>query len=145
MPRLVQLIPHQEFFASIQGWSDTDHAGCVRTRKSTTGTVVQLGKAVIKATAKSQAVIALSREEVNITALSPRPVPEWVNKQCWRTGASDALSSSTWMPPQAYPLEAGEALERSSTSTRASSGCRRLSTPVESSYARFPQETCWRT
>ena len=69
MPRLVQLIPHQEFFASVQGWSDTDHAGCVRTRKSTTGTVVQLGKAVIKATAKGQAVIALSSGEAEYYGL----------------------------------------------------------------------------
>ncbi|CAE7420072.1 RE2, partial [Symbiodinium sp. CCMP2592] len=68
-PRLVQLIPHQEGFSVIQGWSDTDHAGCVRTRKSTTGTVVQLGKAVIKATAKGQAVIALSSGEAEYYGL----------------------------------------------------------------------------
>ncbi|CAE6933232.1 RE2 [Symbiodinium sp. CCMP2592] len=68
-PRLVQLIPHQEGFSVIQGWSDTDHAGCVRTRKSTTGTVVQLGKSVIKATAKGQAVIALSSGEAEYYGL----------------------------------------------------------------------------
>ncbi|CAE7627361.1 unnamed protein product [Symbiodinium sp. CCMP2592] len=68
-PRLVQLIPHQEGFSVIQGWTDTDHAGCVRTRKSTTGTVVQLGKAVIKATAKGQAVIALSSGEAEYYGL----------------------------------------------------------------------------
>ncbi|CAE7805490.1 unnamed protein product [Symbiodinium sp. CCMP2592] len=62
-PRLVQLIPHQEGFSVIQGWSDTDPAGCVHTRKSTTGAVEQLGKAVIKATAKGQAVIALSKKQ----------------------------------------------------------------------------------
>ena len=69
VPRLVQLIPNQDSFSTIQAWSDTDHAGCVRTRKSTTGTVIQLGRSVIKATAKGQAVIALSSGEAEYYGL----------------------------------------------------------------------------
>ena len=69
VPRLLQLIPNQDSFSTIQAWSDTDHAGCVRTRKSTTGTVIQLGRSVIKATAKGQAVIALSSREAEYYGL----------------------------------------------------------------------------
>ena len=69
VPRLVQLIPNQDSFSIIQCWSDTDHAGCVRTRKSTTGSVIQLGRSVIKATAKGQAVIALSSGEAEYCGL----------------------------------------------------------------------------
>ena len=69
VPRLVQLIPNQDNFSIIQCWSDTDHAGCVRTRKSTTGSVIQLGRSVIKATAKGQAVIALSSGEAEYYGL----------------------------------------------------------------------------
>lgn len=67
--RLVQLIPHQESFTTVLGWSDSDHAGCIRSRKSTTGTVIQLGKSAIKAQAKGQAVIALSTGEAEYYGL----------------------------------------------------------------------------
>ncbi|CAK9097534.1 Retrovirus-related Pol polyprotein from transposon TNT 1-94 [Includes: Protease [Durusdinium trenchii] len=67
--RLVQLIPHQNSFTTVLGWSDSDHAGCVRSRKSTTGTVIQLGQSVIKAQAKGQAVIALSTGEAEYYGL----------------------------------------------------------------------------
>ena len=68
-PRLVQLIPYQEHFTSINGWSDGDHAGCIRSRKSTTGTVIELGEARIKAAAKGQAVIAVSTGEAEYSGL----------------------------------------------------------------------------
>ena len=68
-PRLVQLIPYQDQFTCINAWSDSDHAGCIRSRKSTTGTVVQLGEATVKTAAKGQAVIALSTGEAEYYAL----------------------------------------------------------------------------
>ncbi|CAE7551092.1 unnamed protein product [Symbiodinium sp. CCMP2592] len=68
-PRLVQLIPYQEHFTSINAWSDSDHAGCIKTRKSTTGTVIQLGEATVKTAAKGQAVIALSTGEAEYYGL----------------------------------------------------------------------------
>ena len=39
---------------------DSDHAGCVRTRKSTSGGVITHGRHVLKTYSKGQAVIALS-------------------------------------------------------------------------------------
>ena len=68
-PRLVQLVPYQDQFTCINAWSDSDHAGCIRSRKSTTGTVVQLGEATVKTAAKGQAVIALSTGEAEYYAL----------------------------------------------------------------------------
>ena len=68
-PRLVQLVPYQDQFTCINAWSDSDHAGCIRSRKSTTGTVVQLGEATVKTAAKGQGVIALSTGEAEYYAL----------------------------------------------------------------------------
>ena len=68
-PRLVQLIPYQEHFTSVNAWSDSDHAGCIKTRRSTTGTVIQLGEATVKTAAKGQAVIALSTGEAEYYGL----------------------------------------------------------------------------
>ena len=62
-PRLIHLFPNQRQFTNLELWVDADHAGCVRSRKTFTGTVLQLGKATIKTTCKSQAVIALSSEQ----------------------------------------------------------------------------------
>ena len=42
---------------------DTDHAGCLRTRKSTSGGVLKLGNHVIKTWSHTQSVIALSSGE----------------------------------------------------------------------------------
>ena len=44
-------------------WSDTDHAGCLETRKSTTGGVVMFGTHVIKHWASTQTLISLSTGE----------------------------------------------------------------------------------
>ena len=91
VPRLVQLIPNQDSFSTIQAWSDTDHAGCVRTRKSTTGTVIQLGRSVIKATAKGQAVIALSSEK-------SRVLWSHLDGQCCAGRASNARRLEHFLP-----------------------------------------------
>eukprot|EP00975_Prorocentrum_lima_P029845 6262018-Prorocentrum_lima.AAC.1 len=38
-PRVVQLIPNQGHIKDIVAWVDADHAGCIRTCKSTSGGV----------------------------------------------------------------------------------------------------------
>jgi hypothetical protein len=43
--------------------SDTDHAGCLKTRKSTSCSMMFLGKHMVKSSASTQAVIALSSGE----------------------------------------------------------------------------------
>ena len=68
-PRLVHLFPNQTQFTNLELWVDADHAGCIRSRKSTTGTALQLGKCTIRTTCKSQAVIALSSGEAEYYGL----------------------------------------------------------------------------
>ena len=62
-PRPIHLFPNQSQFTNSEVWVDADHAGCIRSRKSTTGTALQLGKCTIRTSCKSQAVIALSSGE----------------------------------------------------------------------------------
>ena len=68
-PRLVHLFSNQDKFTQLEVWVDADHAGCIRSRKSTTGTVLRLGKNTIRNTCKSQAVIALSSGEAEYYGL----------------------------------------------------------------------------
>ena len=67
--RLVQRFPYQSAVSHIVGWADTDHAGCIRTRKSTSGGVVMMGKCAIHTYSKGQAVIALSSGEAEYYGL----------------------------------------------------------------------------
>ena len=61
-PRLLFRYPLQEA-THIEAYSDTDHAGCVRTRKSTSGGCIMIGAHVIKCWSSTQASIALSSGE----------------------------------------------------------------------------------
>ena len=56
-------------FTNLELWVDADHAGCIRSRKSTIGTAFQLGKCTMRTTCKSQAVIALSSGEAEYYGL----------------------------------------------------------------------------
>ena len=51
------------------GWSDSDWAGCVETRKSTSGGVVFIGSHVIKTWSSTQGAYALSSAEVEFYAM----------------------------------------------------------------------------
>ena len=62
-PRCVQVIPFQRRITKITTFCDTDHAGCIRTRKSTTGAVVTIGDATLRSVCRGQSVIALSSGE----------------------------------------------------------------------------------
>ena len=48
---------------------DSDHAGCVRTRKSTTGLAAFYGKHMFKAASTTQTLIALSSGESEFYAI----------------------------------------------------------------------------
>ena len=62
-PRLVQHFPVQGTVKDLESWADADHAGCIRTRKSTSGGVLMLGSCCIRTYSKGQAVISLSSGE----------------------------------------------------------------------------------
>ena len=68
-PRLVQLFDQQDRASAMQGWSDADHAGCIRTRKSTSGGCIMIGLHCVTHWCRGQAVIALSSGEAEFYAL----------------------------------------------------------------------------
>ena len=55
--------PYQERPKELVVWTDTDYAGCKKTRKSTSGGVVMWGKHLIKSLSSTQTVVALSSGE----------------------------------------------------------------------------------
>ena len=62
-PRYRMLYAYQSHPGRITAWSDSDFAGCHKSRKSTSAGVLMLGGHVLKSWATNQAVIALSSGE----------------------------------------------------------------------------------
>ena len=62
-PRIVTKFNYQDKLSRINVWVDSDHAGCKRTRKSTSGGIVMLGNHPVKGWSITQGVIALSSGE----------------------------------------------------------------------------------
>ena len=67
-PRVVQVFRHQEEPTYITGYSDSDWAGCVETRKSTSAGVLMHGAHVLKTWSQNQGVVALSSAEAELYA-----------------------------------------------------------------------------
>eukprot|EP00971_Amphidinium_carterae_P338220 6475462-Amphidinium_carterae.1 len=63
VPRLVQRMEQQKPPSTMEGYSDANHAGCLRTRQSTSCSVITHGKHTIKFTSTTQQPIALSTAE----------------------------------------------------------------------------------
>ena len=61
-PRLVVRYDYQRA-SHLDVYSDTDHAGCIRTWKSTSGAYLMVGRHIIKTWAATQACVALSSGE----------------------------------------------------------------------------------
>ena len=57
-PRIVTKYEYQKNYKIIDVWSDTDHAGCLETRKSTTGGIIMFGDHSIKHWSSTQTLIA---------------------------------------------------------------------------------------
>ena len=62
-PSVVTTYKYQKNYKIIDVWSDTDHAGCLETRKSTTGGIIMFGNHAIKHWSSTQTLIALSSGE----------------------------------------------------------------------------------
>ena len=62
-PRLIQRVERQPPQATCVAHSDSDHAGCLRTRKSTSGTILKRGRHMVKMLSTTQTPIALSSAE----------------------------------------------------------------------------------
>ena len=68
-PRLLQVFKRQKILTRLDVYSDSDHAGCLRTRKSTSGCVVMAGCNQLRSICRGQAVVALSSGEAEFYAL----------------------------------------------------------------------------
>ena len=68
-PRVVSLFRYGERNCSLVVEGDSDHAGCVRTRRSTSGWVIRWGSHVLKWWSKTQPTIALSSGEAELAAI----------------------------------------------------------------------------
>jgi len=68
-PRTVCRFERQGPVKEVHTYSDSDHAGCTRTRRSTSSTVVLLGRHYVKSTATTQQLQALSTGESEFYAL----------------------------------------------------------------------------
>jgi len=68
-PRMRCIMRYQAKPDKLDIWGDTDFAGCVRTRKSTTGGVAVLGSHTIKTWSLAQSIVALSSGEAEYYGL----------------------------------------------------------------------------
>ena len=60
---MVHVFQYQQMPEALDVCVDTNHAGCLRTRKSTNGGMIKHGKNVVKTWSSTQAVVALSSGE----------------------------------------------------------------------------------
>ena len=65
-PRLIYKYPIQTSIDGLDIYADTDHAGCLRTRKSTRGGCVLAGKHLLKSWSSTQPTITLSSGEAEL-------------------------------------------------------------------------------
>ena len=61
--RVICHFKYQESPKSLEGWSDSDWAGCLETRKSTSGGQRKLGTHILRTWSTTQGVIALCHQE----------------------------------------------------------------------------------
>ena len=92
--RMVCHFKKQERPNFMEGWSDSDWAGCLETRKSTSGGILKFGKDILKAWSTTQNTIALSSGEAEYYALVKassiaRTRNEINARRLWNKGGSD--------------------------------------------------------
>ena len=68
-PRFKLMYPYQSDPKKIKVWTDTDFAGCLKTRKSTSAGLIRWGSHLIKSWSTNQAVTALSSGEAEYYSL----------------------------------------------------------------------------
>ena len=68
-PRSVQVFRRQMFCNTLDIYVDSNHAGCLRTRRSTTGTAMMRGTHTLRTSSSTQSVVTLSSGESEFLAL----------------------------------------------------------------------------
>ena len=66
---MVTIYQKQERMKYIESWSDSNWAGCLATRKSTSRGMLKIGSHIIKGWSTKQSVIALSSGEAEFYAI----------------------------------------------------------------------------
>ena len=69
LPRLVWLFPYQEPADALDTYVDTDFAGCLRTRRSTSGGLILRGAHLIQHWSSTQTTVALSSGEAELSGI----------------------------------------------------------------------------
>ncbi|SPO25882.1 uncharacterized protein UTRI_03247 [Ustilago trichophora] len=87
----------REMFAGLEAWSDSDWAGDVLTRKSTTGAALMFNTAPVNWIAKQQSVVAQSSTEAEYIAMS-----ETSKEVQWFRGILTALGKGPATATQMY-------------------------------------------
>ena len=77
VPRLVQCFRWQAPIREFVVFSDTDFAGCPRTRRSTNGGAIVSGSHLVKHYSKTQKVVALSSAEAKLGGIVHGPPRAW--------------------------------------------------------------------
>ena len=95
-PRVVQRVGKSGHLKRLEVWVDSNHAGCIRTRKSTMGGVIQLGPVTIKTYSKGQAVIAYSSGEAEYYGLVSG-ISNGLGEQSLLADWNIAVSLQVWM------------------------------------------------
>ena len=124
-PRVVHVFQWQEMPMTLTAFSDSNWAGCKRTRKSTSGSCFMHGAHLIKAQSKTQSNIALSSGEAEFYSM--------VNATSEALGLKAMLADydvtmSPWLyvdASAAIGVAQRSGLERSGTSIQAPCGCSR--------------------
>ena len=68
---MVQIFRYQHKFGTCDLYTDSDYAGCLRTRKSTTGVDIMYGINQGKSLCRGQGVVALAVGEAKMNIGSP--------------------------------------------------------------------------
>jgi len=85
-PRVVQKLPWQRP-AGLKLFSDTDFAGCPRTRRSTSSGVTMRGLHLIKHYSRTQKVVTLSSAEAELGGVVSVPARAWARRPSPETWA----------------------------------------------------------
>ena len=83
-PRLVYTYPYQET-EGVDVYTDTDWAGCPKTRKSTSGGSVMFGSHLIKHWSSAQTSVALSPGEAEFAGVIRGAGKDWDTRLCSKT------------------------------------------------------------
>ena len=97
-PRVAQLFPNQSTCNPFNMWSDADHAGCIRTRKSVSGGVLMANKCCLTTYSKGQGVVSLSSGESEFYGL--------VSGECQMLGVASTARDWGLFPSKEVTMDA---------------------------------------